>query len=114
VTQDGGFAAGTTVRIEMAAGPIPLVWLARYESVVDGESFIDVQDRGPFASWRHEHRFVPAGAGCVMRDEVTFTLGRGLGLLDLLLVKPLLRLYFGMRHRALARWVREENPESNE
>ncbi|MFK4728541.1 SRPBCC family protein [Agromyces mediolanus] len=50
--------------------------------------FVDEQLRGPFAVFRHEHRFEPADGGTVMRDHVRFRapfgpLGR--------LVEPVLR-----------------------
>lgn len=36
-------------------------------------SFVDEQVRGPFAHWRHEHRFEPAaGGGTRMTDVVQF------------------------------------------
>ncbi|ROP48105.1 MULTISPECIES: SRPBCC family protein [unclassified Rathayibacter] len=35
-------------------------------------SFTDEQTRGPFRSFRHEHRFEPDGSGSVMTDRLTF------------------------------------------
>jgi ligand-binding SRPBCC domain-containing protein len=34
--------------------------------------FVDVQERGPFGSFRHEHRFEPKPVGTLMIDELTF------------------------------------------
>lgn len=34
--------------------------------------FVDEMVRGPFAAFRHEHQFDPAGAGCQMTDIITF------------------------------------------
>lgn len=34
--------------------------------------FVDEQTRGPFASWRHEHRFEPDAGGTRMVDVVGF------------------------------------------
>jgi ligand-binding SRPBCC domain-containing protein len=36
------------------------------------ERFVDEQVRGPFASFRHEHRFAPDGAGTRMVDRLSF------------------------------------------
>ena len=36
--------------------------------------FVDEQIRGPFASWRHEHRFTPSDTGAtIVEDVVDFT-----------------------------------------
>jgi ligand-binding SRPBCC domain-containing protein len=35
-------------------------------------SFVDEQIRGPFASFRHEHRFEPSAGGSVMIDRLEF------------------------------------------
>ncbi|NRD09315.1 SRPBCC family protein [Rathayibacter agropyri] len=35
-------------------------------------SFVDEQTRGPFAQFRHEHRFEPDGAGSVMIDRLSY------------------------------------------
>jgi len=34
--------------------------------------FVDEQVSGPFAHWRHEHRFEAAGEGTRMVDDVDF------------------------------------------
>lgn len=34
--------------------------------------FVDEQTRGPFASWRHEHRFEQRGGGTLMTDVVDY------------------------------------------
>lgn len=39
--------------------------------------FVDEQRRGPFRSWRHEHRFTADGDDTVMRDTVEFAVPFG-------------------------------------
>lgn len=34
--------------------------------------FVDEQTGGPFASWRHEHRFEARGSGTAMTDVVDY------------------------------------------
>ena len=71
---------GARTTLTTALGPLDLSWTARIEGVRDGADgqeagFVDVQERGPFGSWRHEHRFVPAGAArCTLHDRITYEL----------------------------------------
>lgn len=66
---------GARLVFEVRRGPVKLRWQARHESVHPGESFVDVQESGPFSHWRHEHRFEAADEGrCVLVDEVEYGL----------------------------------------
>jgi ligand-binding SRPBCC domain-containing protein len=51
--------------------------------------FVDEQVSGPFAAFRHVHRFEPAGGGTQMIDEVTFT--APLGVLGRVVERAVLR-----------------------
>ena len=67
--------------------------------------FVDTQERGPFAEWRHEHRMKEAEAGkSILTDAIAFRLPAGLGAIPFfrnLGGKELERL-FGFRHRRMA------------
>jgi len=66
---------------------------------------VDEQVDGPFASWVHEHRFEPAGAGRTrMLDRVEYALPYGAAgaLADSLLVRRRLQRTFRYRHATLA------------
>ncbi|MCS7270328.1 MAG: TIGR01777 family oxidoreductase, partial [Gemmataceae bacterium] len=84
---------------------IPLEWEAEARDYQFPTGFVDVQRRGPFAYWRHTHRFVPQGADrSLLRDEVTFALpggalGRWLG--QAAVIRRLERL-FRYRHALTA------------
>lgn len=59
-------------------GPITTHWVARHEQVEPGRGFVDVQESGPFASWRHQHRFEPLGhERSTLIDRVDFELPGG-------------------------------------
>lgn len=67
-------------RLVMALGPRPLAitWEAHHEGFALGERFTDVQVRGPFAAWRHTHRFLerPEG-GSILEDDIEYRLPLG-------------------------------------
>lgn len=82
VRSSGGIADGGTVELLLGGWPSAR-WRARHEHFVENQQFCDVQERGPFAVWRHAHHFEadPADAGASwMRDEISFALpGAALG-----------------------------------
>jgi ligand-binding SRPBCC domain-containing protein len=65
--------------------------------------FVDESDEGPFARFRHEHRFESRGDITTMRDIVDFRLAFGpVGLLaDLLVAAPYLRRLLRLRNRLI-------------
>jgi len=94
-----------------ARGPLGmrLRWVARIielrppHPVVFGQEarFVDVQESGPFAAWRHEHEFEAVDA-CTTRivDRITYRVRGGPAgwLIDLLVVRRQLRAMFRHRH----------------
>ncbi len=87
-----------------------LKWTARIiehrppHAVVFGTEarFVDEQESGPFAFWRHEHEFEAISAASTrLIDRVTYRVGFGpLGwLADRLVVRRKLRAMFAHRHR---------------
>lgn len=97
-------AAGT--RIDYTVAPMfgmRLRWRTRIEAVEPPHRFVDVQEKGPYALWHHEHRFQAIDGGVEMRDTVTYRLP--LHPLSVpahaLLVKPRLNAIFAFRLQAL-------------
>lgn len=74
----GGIGDGARTELSVPLlGPLRARWVARHEPPQPGSSFCDVQERGPFAAWRHVHRFVPTAVGCTLEDEVEYALPGG-------------------------------------
>jgi ligand-binding SRPBCC domain-containing protein len=102
VEEEGEIREGAEVRLRVRLGLISLPWVARIERCVPGRSFRDVQVRGPFARWEHEHRMVPAGpAHCWLEDRIVYelplgALGRWIGGG---MVRSRLEKMFAFRHR---------------
>jgi ligand-binding SRPBCC domain-containing protein len=72
----------------VVSGPVgvgeSVTWRARHFGVVwtmtsrvteleEPVRFVDEQERGPFARFRHEHRFAPVDGGTEMVDDISFT-----------------------------------------
>jgi ligand-binding SRPBCC domain-containing protein len=76
--------------------------------VVFGEEarFVDVQESGPFKSWRHEHDFERVNEKTTrVLDRITYRVGLGPAgfVADHLIVRPRIRGMFRHRHAALRR-----------
>ena len=76
---DGPAALGEGSRIEYRIrwSLVTLRWVTRITRWNPYVDFEDVQERGPYAAWRHVHRFHPDGAGVVMEDRVEYALPFG-------------------------------------
>ncbi len=68
---------GDRVEYRLRVFGIAWRWLSRIEAWREGESFADVQERGPFRSWRHTHSFNATADGVAMHDRVEYELPLG-------------------------------------
>lgn len=101
--RDGGIENGSVVVLELRRGLLRRRWVARHHDVVPGVSFSDTMEKGPFAEWRHAHRFsdVPGGAGR-LSDEIEYRLPLGpLARPAGPFVERTLKRTFAFRHRRL-------------
>jgi len=101
--RSGPPAVDATIDYSIRVGPLPLSWRTRFESWEVERRFVDVQERGPYRAWWHEHRFEAAGARTTMHDRVLYTLPLGpLGkLVHRLFVKDQLGDIFAQRALAI-------------
>jgi len=84
---DLGFVILTPPPIAMEAGAridytirffgIGIRWTSLITAFEPGRSFVDEQLRGPYAFWRHSHRFEEAPGGTTVSDEVLYALPFG-------------------------------------
>jgi ligand-binding SRPBCC domain-containing protein len=56
---------------------LPFSWRSRIETFDPPHGFSDVQLRGPYRRWHHEHRFKPVAGGTQMVDHVDYELPGG-------------------------------------
>ncbi|MEX1296163.1 MAG: NAD(P)H-binding protein [Candidatus Limnocylindrales bacterium] len=103
-TQSPSVEAGSTIdyTIRPLFG-IPVDWRTRIESVDAPHRFRDVQERGPYKSWVHEHEFTPVEGGVRMDDRVEYEMPFGpLGsLAHRLAVQAQLQYVFDFRTTAI-------------
>lgn len=100
---DRKLRSGDRMRYTIRLLGIPVRWTTLITSWDEGRSFSDVQERGPYRSWKHTHSFAPSGDGVEMRDHVEYELPLGfLGrIAHALWVGPQLRRIFDFRERAI-------------
>jgi uncharacterized protein (TIGR01777 family) len=76
--REGGLEVGARTVLKMKVGPVWQRWVAVHTAYQAGVMFRDEQQSGPFAVWRHTHRFEPGPDGTsVMHDEVEYALPMG-------------------------------------
>ena len=102
---DGNFpvSEGDVVRLKVRQPPIPVAqrWVVRIDELQPGRLVVDVAEKSPFATWRHEHRFEPLGPErTLMTDYIEYALPFGpLGrLVDRLFGRRQLDSMFTIRH----------------
>ncbi len=75
VERTGTIADGDRMVIQAPVGPVHIRWEAVHRENIPGRQFVDVQEKGPFALWRHRHRFEPEGADhSTLSDTVEYEL----------------------------------------
>lgn len=103
-----GLDAGTEV--ELRTRVLPGLWMtiiARHTAHEPNRYFEDEMVRGPFARWRHRHKFMARAGGTLLRDEVEYAPPLGLlgRMADAWLIRPRLRRMFAWRHEVTRREV---------
>ena len=108
----GGIRDGARVSLLVGPAPVSMRWELEHRDYQHGRSFTDVQISGPFRSWTHVHRMIPAGPdACVLEDTIEYELP--LGVLGAFcggwFVRRKLRRLFAYRH-AVTREAFEGSP----
>jgi ligand-binding SRPBCC domain-containing protein len=97
--------AGTVIDYTISWMGIPLRWRTLIDRYDPPHEFVDVQLKGPYALWRHTHRFLEVKGGTEMTDTVCYALPFGpIGsLVHTLALRAQLERIFDHRASALAR-----------
>lgn len=96
-----GFRIEYTVRWLFAR----IRWVTLITNYEPPSLFADVQEKGPYKYWRHEHRFEDAGDGTLMTDRVQYELPFGIlgAVTHRLIVARQLKRIFDYRARKIRR-----------
>jgi ligand-binding SRPBCC domain-containing protein len=81
---------GTVIRYRLKLHGIPLRWRTVIDRWEPPAGFTDRQASGPFATWVHEHEFIPENGGTLLVDRVRFR-ARFHGLLNSVFLAWILR-----------------------
>jgi uncharacterized protein (TIGR01777 family) len=92
-------AQGALIDYRLRVGPIPVRWRTRIARWEPGHSFVDIQEKGPYRVWWHEHTFRADGNRTIMEDRVLYAAPLGIlgRLANGLFVAPTLRKVFQFR-----------------
>jgi uncharacterized protein len=99
---DGKITNGARAILLVGFWPLRFRWELEHRDYIAGRQFCDVQLKGPFKSYRHEHVMTPDGDdACILTDTIHFEMPAGpLGrLLGHLVMLPKFRRLFAFRHR---------------
>lgn len=92
---------GTRIEYALRVHGLPLRWTSEITVWDPPCRFVDVQVRGPYRWWHHEHRFEDLGNSTSVIDEVEYA-PRGGRLIHALFVKRDLDCIFDFRQQTLA------------
>lgn len=96
---------GTLIKYSLRWRIFPIRWTTEITEWEPPHRFVDIQLKGPYELWHHEHRFVAEGSGTRIFDEVQYELPFGpLGsLAHALKVKRDVETIFAYRTEAVRR-----------
>src|SRR5579864_128518 len=69
---------GTLINYNLRVHGIPLRWTSEIVEWEPPHRFVDLQLRGPYKLWRHEHRFEARDGGTLITDTINLALPLGI------------------------------------
>jgi ligand-binding SRPBCC domain-containing protein len=91
---------GTLIDYRLKLHGIPMKWQSRIEVWEPPVRFVDLQTRGPYRWWHHEHRFEATAGGTICRDIVDYAVPGG-SLVERWFVRPDILKIFSFRWNKL-------------
>jgi ligand-binding SRPBCC domain-containing protein len=96
---------GVQLDYQLSLFGVPVRWRTRITDWQPGRRFVDEQESGPYALWRHTHEFEARGSSTIIRDVVDYSepLGPVGTIAHLLFVRRTLDRIFDFRRDAIVR-----------
>ncbi len=94
---------GTLIKYSLRWRVFPIHWTTEIIEWDPPHRFVDVQLKGPYKLWHHEHRFAAEGTGTRISDEVQYALPFGVfgSIAHKLKVKNDVKTIFAYRTKAV-------------
>ena len=94
---------GTLIKYSLRWRVVPIHWTTEIIEWDPPHRFVDVQLKGPYKLWHHEHRFASEGTGTRISDEVRYALPFGVfgSIAHKLKVKNDVKTIFAYRTKAV-------------
>jgi ligand-binding SRPBCC domain-containing protein len=93
---------GVRIRYRLRLHGLPIGWESEITAWEPPHRFVDLQRRGPYRFWRHEHRFRQTENGTEISDRVDYAVFGG-SIINSLFVEPDIRKIFAYRTARLER-----------
>lgn len=105
---------GAIIQYRIHINRVPLRWRTLISEWEPPFRFVDVQQKGPYRFWRHEHTFESRQGGTLMKDRVEFRMPFGpLGKLALFLsVRKQLEAIWAHRERRIDELLNQQQPSA--
>lgn len=100
---------GVLIDYRLRLHGIPFRWQSEITVWQPPHRFVDLQRRGPYKKWEHEHTFEERGDSTLMRDKVRYALPGWIfaPLVDSALVRGQLEEIFRFRSEAVQQFLRD-------
>ena len=103
---------GARIDYRISLHGLPLRWRTEITAWEPPLRFVDVQERGPYRLWAHEHRFVEVPGGTEIVDRVRYAVWGGALIERLFVARDLARI-FDYRKRRIAELLGGAGPTAS-
>jgi ligand-binding SRPBCC domain-containing protein len=97
--------AGALIDYKLRLRGFPLKWRTEIRTWEPPLRFVDVQQRGPYQLWEHEHTFEEESGGTKVRDRVRYAVFMGWLVVPLFVNRDVHRIFDFRKRRLIERFA---------